>query len=135
VIVIDSNVIVPLLITTEKSSISEKIIQKDPSWISAILVKSEVKSALTLYFRKGLISADSFTQLNYNLELILSKRLHETDSNLHLNSIISSNCSSYDCEFIALAQAFNCKLITWDKKIVSEFPQIAIKPEDFLMNY
>ncbi len=133
-IVIDSNVIVPLLITTDKSSISETVIQKDSSWISATLVKSEVKSALTLYFRKGLISADSLTQLNYNLELILSKRLYETDSDLHLNSIISSNCSSYDCEFVALARAFNCQLITWDKNVLSEFPQIAIKPEDFLMN-
>ncbi len=43
-----------------------------------------------------------------------------------------SNCSAYDCEFVALASDFDIQLVTFDKKIISEFPAIAIHPEDFV---
>ena len=36
-----------------------------------------------------------------------------------------SNCSAYDCEFVALAQYLDVPLITADKKILREFPDIA----------
>jgi len=38
----------------------------------------------------------------------------------------------YDCEFVALAKQINTQLIAQDKKILHEFPAIAISIEDFL---
>ncbi len=43
-----------------------------------------------------------------------------------------SNCSAYDCEFIALASDFDIQLVTFDKKILAEFPDITIHPDDFV---
>ncbi|NDG42863.1 MAG: VapC toxin family PIN domain ribonuclease, partial [Betaproteobacteria bacterium] len=37
-----------------------------------------------------------------------------------------SDCSAYDCEFIALAIKLNTKLVTVDKKLLREFPTRAI---------
>jgi predicted nucleic acid-binding protein len=41
------------------------------------------------------------------------------------NLVSSSNCSSYDCEFVALAQSFNLSMYTSDKKVVQAFPDTA----------
>ena len=43
-----------------------------------------------------------------------------------------SNCSSYDCEFVALAQHLNIKLVTQDKKVLREFPSVAITVVNFI---
>ena len=43
-----------------------------------------------------------------------------------------SNCSSYDCEFIALAQYLNVQFVTQNKKILQEFPSITIPVVDFI---
>jgi predicted nucleic acid-binding protein len=44
----------------------------------------------------------------------------------------ASACSAYDCEFVALAKQLNVKLITPDKKILSEFPDHAFSISDYL---
>lgn len=47
-------------------------------------------------------------------------------------TIKKSNCSAYDCEFVALAQELDIPLLTYDKQIIREFPSTALKPEDYL---
>ena len=42
-----------------------------------------------------------------------------------------SSCSAYDCEYVALAEFFRCKLVTNDTGIIRYFPQTAIRPEMF----
>lgn len=56
----------------------------------------------------------------------------EADSIQVLELVASSNCSSYDCEFVSLAKDLNIKLITMDKKVLKEFAGTAIHPSDFL---
>ena len=46
--------------------------------------------------------------------------------------IEKSNCSSYDCEFVALAQHLNIQLVTQDKKVLREFPSVAIPVLDYI---
>ena len=38
----------------------------------------------------------------------------------------NSRCSAYDCEFVALAQELNVKLVTSDSLILKEFPVLAV---------
>jgi predicted nucleic acid-binding protein len=42
-----------------------------------------------------------------------------------------SGCSAYDCEFVALAEDLNVKLVTNDRQLLKAFPRIAIAPKDF----
>jgi predicted nucleic acid-binding protein len=37
-----------------------------------------------------------------------------------------SDCSAYDCEFVALALKLETKLLTMDKKLLRVFPQRAM---------
>ncbi|WP_221896545.1 hypothetical protein [Bathymodiolus japonicus methanotrophic gill symbiont] len=46
--------------------------------------------------------------------------------------VAKSNYSSYNCEFIALAQHLNIPLVTQNKKILREFPSISIDVTDFI---
>ncbi|SHF90416.1 hypothetical protein SAMN05443144_11515 [Fodinibius roseus] len=48
-----------------------------------------------------------------------------------LSLVSDSSCSAYDCEFVALADDLNVRLVTF-KKNIREFPKIAISPEEFV---
>jgi predicted nucleic acid-binding protein len=56
----------------------------------------------------------------------------------HVNSVQvynladKSDCSSYDCEFISLAEDLDIKLITMDKQILRSFPERSAKPLDII---
>jgi predicted nucleic acid-binding protein len=43
-----------------------------------------------------------------------------------LRLIETSKCSAYDCEFVALAKKNNAVLVTEDKKIRKQFPEITL---------
>ena len=43
-----------------------------------------------------------------------------------LNLVAASTCSAYDCEFVALAQNLSVPLVTVDKQILNQFPNLAI---------
>lgn len=43
----------------------------------------------------------------------------------------SSGCSAYDCEFVALANDLDTRLITADRRILRAFSSVAVAPEVF----
>ncbi len=49
-----------------------------------------------------------------------------------LKYVDKSACSSYDCEFVALAEYLNCSLVTEDKKIHEAFPSVATSMTDYI---
>ncbi len=50
-----------------------------------------------------------------------------------LQLVSTSKCSSYDCEFVALAKTFKVPLITSDKGLLKNFPSIAISMDKFVI--
>ncbi|MDH5644202.1 MAG: hypothetical protein OEY63_08375, partial [Gemmatimonadota bacterium] len=48
-----------------------------------------------------------------------------------LGLVFESKCSSYDCEYVALAKELAVPLLTWDRQILREFPTVAVTPADF----
>ena len=38
----------------------------------------------------------------------------------------------YDALFVALAEKQGCPLVTWDKKLLLKFPEVALKPDSYL---
>ena len=48
-----------------------------------------------------------------------------------LDLIAKSDCTAYDCEFVALAKQLDIQLVTADRQLLKEFPDRAISLEEF----
>lgn len=130
-IVADTNIIAYLFIAGEHTPQVKKVLRKDSEWIAPLLWRSELRSVLTLYLRKGLILIPDALQLMEEAETLMRDGEYEVTSTQVLNLVAGSRCSAYDCEFVALAQELGVPLVTSDSRILSEFPSTAISPEDF----
>jgi predicted nucleic acid-binding protein len=58
----------------------------------------------------------------------LESKEHAIDGHLVLDLAFRSGCSTYDAEFVVLAQQLNCSLLTFDGKLLQLFPDVAMKP-------
>jgi len=131
-IIADTNIISYLLLPTSYTDSVESLYKIDPDWSAPILWKSEFRNVMALYLRKKIITLEKAMQLQETAESIIIQNEYDVSSSQVLTLINESNCSSYDCEFIALAHHFDTKLVTQDKKILKEFPSTAISVSDFL---
>jgi predicted nucleic acid-binding protein len=48
-----------------------------------------------------------------------------------LKLVLASDCTAYDCEYVALAQDLKVPLVTTDKQIIRAFPKTAVALEKF----
>jgi len=131
-IIADTNIISYLLLPTSYTDSVESLYKIDPDWAAPILWKSEFRNVMALYLRKKIITLEKAMQLQDTAESIIIQNEYDVSSSQVLALIDESNCSSYDCEFVALAHHFDTKLVTQDKKILREFPSTAISVSDYL---
>jgi len=124
VIVVDTNIISYLYISGDRSQLSEDLLSFDSSWAAPILWRSEFRNVLAQYLRKSFIDIDEVLLMIQQAEKLLSDHEYEISSAHIMQLVKSSQCSAYDCEFVALAQYLDVPLITADKKILREFPEI-----------
>ena len=131
-IVVDTNIIACMTFPSVHSSAAGSLHEKDPIWEAPLLWKSEFLNVLSLYYRKGLMNyQESLTALEF-AERLIGSREHQVAARAIIDTVISSSCSSYDCQFIVLARQLGTKLITYDKKLIGEFPGIALTPDSYL---
>ena len=130
-IIVDTNIISYLLLPTLYTDSVERLYEIEPDWSAPILWKSEFRSVMALYLRKKMITLEKAMQLQDTAESIIIQNEYDVSSSQVLALIDESNCSAYDCEFIALANHFDTKLVTQDKKILREFPSTAISVSGF----
>jgi predicted nucleic acid-binding protein len=131
-IVVDTNIIGYLYLTSERSEQAEKALVKDPMWAAPILWRSELRNVLALYIRKELIKLEDAQQIMGEAMKLMQEREYEVASHQVLSLAAKSKCSAYDCEFIALAKDLDVSLITVDKQILSQYPEVAISLEAFV---
>ena len=131
-IVVDTNIIGYLYLTSDHSLLAEQVLTKDPLWSAPLLWRSELRNVLALYIRKGLLSLSEAQQVMEEASRLMQDREYEVTSYQVLNLVATSTCSAYDCEFVALAKDLDIPLITTDKQILSQFSGNAISPEKFV---
>ena len=131
-IIADTNIISYLLLPTIYTDSVEKLYKIDPDWSAPILWKSEFRNVMALYLRKKIITLEKAMQLQDTAESIIIQDEYDISSPQVLALIDKSDCSAYDCEFIALANHLDTKLVTQDKKVLRAFPTTAISVSDFL---
>ena len=125
-IVVDTNVIAYLLLGGEKTSKARSVFKRDPKWAAPLLWRSEFRSVLAMFIRQGKLTSENAMEFMNEAETLMQGEEYQVDSGRVIKLIDSSNCSAYDCEFIALAQHLDIPLVTSDKQILDEFPDTAV---------
>lgn len=110
---------------------AEKLFTADSHWNAPALWKSEFRNVLSLYLRKGFLELEEVLIILQQAEKLMQNNEYEVSSSHVMQLVNSSNCSSYDCEFVALAQHLDVPLVTADKKILREFPKNATSLESY----
>jgi predicted nucleic acid-binding protein len=132
VIVADSNLIAYFVIPGPKLGEAQAVLRKDDVWAAPVLWRSEFRNILALYLRQGHIHLAAALQYMAEAESLLVDHESEVESAPVLAIANSSGCTAYDCEFVHLAQSLGVPLVTADKKVLREFPGLAVSLEDFV---
>ena len=125
-IVVDTNVLAYLYLPGDFTADAESLLQRDSEWVAPLLWRSEFRNILAGYMRRKTLTVDQAINLQSEAESLLSGAEFEVDSRAVLELVQSSDCSAYDCEFIALATTLNTKLVTMDGKLLRAFPTRAV---------
>jgi predicted nucleic acid-binding protein len=125
------NLLIYLYVQGQRTQESEAVLEREAQWAAPLLWRSEFRNALI-----GLVRSDAL-QLEKALTIIDEAERSMTG---HEYSVVSwhvlelasrSDCSAYDCEFVALAQDLAVPLVTNDRQMLKAFPTIAISPSSF----
>ena len=125
-IVVDTNILAYLYLPTGFSEQAELLLLKQPKWIAPVLWRSEFRNVLALYLRKEILTFEQTYDIQTEAEALLAGNEYDVPSLDVLRLVEASDCSAYDCEFVALAKRNNTVLVTEDKKILKQFPKITM---------
>jgi predicted nucleic acid-binding protein len=131
-IVVDTNIISYFYIYGEYSDFAEKAFKKDSHWAAPLLWRSEFRNVAARYLRKKLISLADALEIVEEAELLMKGNEYSVSSFHTLQLVDQSECSAYDCEFVALARDLKIRLITMDKKILENFPTTTLRLGHFI---
>jgi predicted nucleic acid-binding protein len=124
-IVVDSNVLAYLYLPSEFTPAAEALLLNEPVWAAPTLWRSELRNILAGYLRRGQLTLEQAGAVQAEAESLLEATSYDVPSRQVLALVATSDCSAYDCEFIALAQQLGTRLVTMDKKLLRAFPQLA----------
>lgn len=130
-IVVDTNVICYRWIPSAYSVAVETVLAKDPEWAAPLLWRSEFRNALAGALRQRLITLELALYTIEKAERHMANREFAVSSRAVLNLVARSQCSAYDCEFVALAEERRVPLVTVDRQLLREFPRTAVSLETF----
>jgi predicted nucleic acid-binding protein len=132
VIVVDTNVICYRWLSSSNSAAAETALAKDPHWIAPLLWRSEFRNIVALAIRKRALTVHAAQEIMRKAEASLEGGEFAVSSDAVLQLVASSNCTAYNCEFVALAHAQGLQLVTADRQIVHEFPDVAVSLDKFV---
>ena len=125
-IVVDTNVVAYLFLEGEFTVPAEALLQRDAEWVAPVLWRSELRSILAGYLRRRALTFDQVRSIQAEAESLLAGGEFDVDSASVLELVRDSDCSAYDCEFVALAMHLDTKLVTMDAKLLKSFPKRAV---------
>lgn len=125
-IVVDTNVLAYYWLPGARTEGAVALRRATDLWHAPKLWRSEFRNVLAGFLRRGDLSLTQAQATMQAAEAELADCEREVDSQRVLELVARSDCSAYDCEFIALAAAMNIPLVTEDRRVLSGFPNIAV---------
>ena len=131
-ICVDTNVICYRYMASPFSAAADAAWAKDPDWIVPILWRSEFRNALAGSIRNRSLTVEEASAISNLAETMLDRNEFTVSTSAVLQLVSRSNCSAYDCEFVALAHAEGVRLLTVDRQVLHDFPEVAISLNKFV---
>ena len=131
-IVTDATLITYFAVRNEHSELADAVCATDATWVAPVLWRSEVRNALVKYIQHAGMTVEAALLALHSAEEIISGREYRVSSGKVLELAAASNCTAYDCEYVALALELGVPLVTADKQILRAFPKIAVSLEKFV---
>ena len=122
-IVVDTNIIAYLYLPGEYTAAAEALLERDPEWAAPVLWRSEFRNILAGHLLRKALAFEQAKNLQQEAESLLEGSEFEVDSLDVLELVKVSDCSAYDCEFVALAKKLDTKVVTMDSKLLRAFPK------------
>lgn len=117
---------------SEFGELAEEAKAKDAIWAAPILWRSEFRNVLAGYLRKKLLTLNDAVTGYLNCQRDLGQHEYSVPTERVMKLVLASQCSAYDCEYVALAEDLGVPLVTMDKQLLHEFPKIAVSLEKFV---
>ena len=122
-IVVDVNLLAYLLIPGKYTNAAERQLEEDSAWVVPRLWRSELRNVLANYLRAGQMDLTDASVVFQKAEELVGAEEYEVETLHVLRLCAESKCSAYDCEYIALAEFLDVKLVTNDGKLAKAFPR------------
>jgi predicted nucleic acid-binding protein len=126
VIVVDTNILAYLLLPSQHTPAADSLRKQDPEWAAPVLWRSEFRNVLAGQVRRGGLTLDQAVRIQNKAEALISANEYDVDSTQVLTLVRESECSAYDCEYVALAVTLGAKLVTRDAQVLRSFPGVAV---------
>ena len=130
-IVDDTNVVAYLVIDGDHTQHAEAVRSRDSDWRVPALFVHEWLNVVAVYLRRGIFERDEAVRVYRRGLAFVNIEPLASDAVTVFNLVEQSKCSSYDCQFVALAQTRNAKLITTDQQVLQAFPAMT---EDLVLS-
>ncbi len=127
-IVVDTNVLVELYLPGNNAEAVECWRIADSDWRLPGLWICEFRHIHLKYLRAGLLDLSRALVHLRDAEQRFLPQTITIASTEALELAHTHGCSSYDAEFVLLAQQLQCPLLTFDRKLLQLFPDIAVQP-------
>jgi predicted nucleic acid-binding protein len=131
VIVVDNSVLVYFWLPGDFAELAEAAKEQDGVWAVPVLWRAEFRNVLAGYLRKRLLTEAEANAAYLNAQKDLDAQEYTVPTERILKLVLASDCTAYDCEYVALAQDMGVPLVTTDKQVLRAFPKNAMSLEHF----
>jgi predicted nucleic acid-binding protein len=131
-IVVDTNVIVYLTLTSDRTHDAQRLRAADPYWIVPMLWSHEYLNVVVQHVRRGMLDQAAAVRLWQATHKVFHPREQAVNMVAALRLACENDVTGYDAQFVALAEHLDLPLVTDDKKVLRAFEQRACSITEYL---
>lgn len=128
-IVVDVSVLFGLVVTRDDyHPLAVAARERDPDWQAPRLFRSEFRSIAAGHLRRGEALVNVLAAAANAQAAVV---MHEVSDQEVFAIVQESSLSAYDAEYVALARRLGVTLVTTDRQVLEQYPNLAVRLQDF----
>jgi predicted nucleic acid-binding protein len=131
-IVVDTNVLVHLVLSGDRTADARDLWRLQPDWRSEPFILVEFANVLATYVRVRSMPLRAANETLAHARRVIEPGLHPVDQEAALALAAQYGVSAYDARFLSVAQALGARLTTEDAKLRHAAPLLTLSIEKML---